>query len=765
MPGMRSRRLLGAGLAGAVIGACAPAAAHGAQAFVAGPQLVYLAGPAEANQVTVKRVGTTHQITDTGAAIAPGALCGPSGPNRVTCNDHATLGVTAVVVVTGDLDDIARVTSPVTASLNGGAGADDLTGGGGNDLLNAGTGSDDRLDGGAGADQVLATEALGGAVLIGGTGNDVLSGPADGFIESNQRNQFDGGPGRDTLNGSVGRDLLTGGTGPDILSGGAGGSDLVRYDDHAQAVIVTIGAGANDGSATDEGVVDAATVRDDVRADVEAVLGGGGADTITGTADDENLGGGANGDVLNGGGGSDTLCGQGLITSFSFSIARTTDPLVCLGSNAGADTLNGDAGNDLLQGGPGPDVHNGGAGRDLAMWAERTQRVIATINDCAVGPQCSQANDGQEDVSASAGLQPEGDRIALDVESVSTGAGNDSLGGSAAANALFGGPGDDGIAGLGGDDLLCGDVEVETFVFTVPDCPFGGPFAPADPAGADSLDGGGGNDLLEGELGADVLTGGDGLDTVTYEDRNGGVDVTISDTCGTTACALANDGARDADTQTPGPQSEGDLVERDVENLVGGGGGDLLRGDGDPNVLDGGDGNDRLEGLVGRDVLEPGPGDDVVVGGGSFDLASYRSRFSGLETGVTVTLDNVANDGGPDEADDIRTDVEGVIGSRYADQLTGHPNAFGDTLLGYEGDDTLDGRAGNDVLNGGPGADTMLGGEGDDLLAAADGAGDTTVDCGDGTGDTAQHDTALDVPANCETLDPFDTPALAGARW
>ena len=90
--------------------------------------------------------------------------------------------------------------------------------------------------------------------------------------------QLEGGPGTDTLNGSAANELLIGGTGNDTIKGGSGGNsgygseaiDLVRYDDHTEAVTVTTG----DGLANDGGPSDGAIGARDRVSEVEAVVGG-----------------------------------------------------------------------------------------------------------------------------------------------------------------------------------------------------------------------------------------------------------------------------------------------------------------------------------------------------------------------------------------------------------------------------------------------------------------------------------------------------------
>jgi hemolysin type calcium-binding protein len=90
--------------------------------------------------------------------------------------------------------------------------------------------------------------------------------------------------------------------------------------------------------------------------------------------------------------------------------------------------------------------------------------------------------------------------------------------------------------------------------------------------------------------------------------------------------------------------------------LTGGDLGDVLEGGAGADVLAGGSGNDVLSGdgfaLVaggGDDRLDGGPGADVLLGDGGRDVADYSSRT----TAVSVTLDGLADDGGPGEGDDV----------------------------------------------------------------------------------------------------------------
>ncbi len=106
-------------------------------------------------------------------------------------------------------------------------------------------------------------------------------------------------------------------------------------------------------------------------------------------------------------------------------------------------------------------------------------------------------------------------------------------------------------------------------------------------SGNDHLAGGSGNDKLVGRKGNDVLDGGSGIDLVEYSDRGRGEGVVAS------LDGLANDGG-------PG---EVDFILHNVENLLGGGGDDVLYGNAGPNVIAGGRGADTISGGGGNDLL------------------------------------------------------------------------------------------------------------------------------------------------------------------
>lgn len=115
-------------------------------------------------------------------------------------------------------------------------------------------------------------------------------------------------------------------------------------------------------------------------------------------------------------------------------------------------------------------------------------------------------------------------------------------------------------------------------------------------------------------------------------------------------------------------------------------------GDGD-DIIIGGTGNDRLEGGNGRDVFlmeRTSDGADQVVGGYAIDTLSYAERTNPISSDADV----VADDGEAKEKDDVRADVEQIIGGAGADTLSG--GAVNNALFGGPGYDTLDGGAGTD---------------------------------------------------------------------
>ncbi|HEX8105827.1 MAG TPA: calcium-binding protein [Solirubrobacteraceae bacterium] len=138
------------------------------------------------------------------------------------------------------------------------------------------------VDGGAYADTITIESGIAiKATLKGGSGNDTLTGGAE----------------PDTFDGGIGADTLTGG----------GGTDTATYAFRlaSQPVNVSLDGVENDGGAVDV----SGTRKDNVKADVENVNGGAGADTLTGSSGPNVLTGGPGSDTLRGMEGADRVLG------------------------------------------------------------------------------------------------------------------------------------------------------------------------------------------------------------------------------------------------------------------------------------------------------------------------------------------------------------------------------------------------------------------------------------------------------------------------
>jgi Ca2+-binding RTX toxin-like protein len=109
------------------------------------------------------------------------------------------------------------------------------------------------------------------------------------------------------------------------------------------------------------------------------------------------------------------------------------------------------------------------------------------------------------------------------------------------------------------------------------------------------------------------------------------------------------------------------------------------------------------------DTFYPGEGNNRVFGGAGIDYVRYDDSPVGVVVGP----------GG-----DLLQDIEVIIGSSFADRLTGTNGA--EEFDGGGGDDDLTGGGGNDTLDGGEGNDrAFFAGSRSDYLIAFDAATDT----------------------------------------
>jgi Ca2+-binding RTX toxin-like protein len=199
-----------------------------------------------------------------------------------------------------------------------------------------------------------------------------------------------------------------------------------------------------------------------------------GNDTLTGTANADNVVALAGDDTVTGDAGADVIAaGAGNDT---VDAGPGSDVVM---AGPGNDTVDGGDGDDRLFSGYGSDTLRGGAGNDRLHAGARDGS--ADVLDCG---------DGDADVA----FVRAGDQ-AIDCEVVRVlegagGSGDDTKVGTDRRDTMFGFAGNDTLSGLGGRDRL-----------------FGG-------TGNDALDGGTGSDWLFGQSGTDSLLGGDGFDSL-----------------------------------------------------------------------------------------------------------------------------------------------------------------------------------------------------------------------------------------------------------
>jgi|GEM_PF-914767 len=494
-----------------------------------------------------------------------------------------------------------------------------LLGGTGNDLI-SGSYDADYIDGGDDND-----------VLYGNAGND--------FIFGGQGQDFaDGGDGSDYIDGGAENDVLVGGYGADVIHGGMG-------DDEMTGDLLPL-SGTN--PATPPPTTDFSLMGNDILdggVGNDKLWGGGGADMLLGGEGDDKLYGDSIGtpaqyegdDILEGGAGNDEIHGDGGNDSID--------------GGTGADILWGDAGNDYLDGGEGDDQLLGGAGNDVLIGTSgdtlqggqdddtyyiqggsqisdlegrstiyiATAKNVSTTTQPTVNPENQNLNitlDNGEVLSIQAALYGMDASLqfaggeAVDVETLVSTQLTDSvnlflnsvtLASGAIVDHAFGGMGNDQIVGDVANDTIKG---------------YGGNDTLLGGDGNDVILGGSGNDYIFGGRDNDQLLGGAGDDQIIGDDGNDNIDGDAGD-----------------DTL---------FGEAGNDTISGGDGADQLIGDGvttegAADILNGGNGDDQLWGQAGNDTLNGDAGDDVLRGGNDNDTLT-----GGL--GYDLLYGNAGND-------------------------------------------------------------------------------------------------------------------------
>jgi Ca2+-binding RTX toxin-like protein len=171
--------------------------------------------------------GTGHGDEIAIVQHAPGAQAYDVLANGAVVGQFAASSAIRVEARGGD--DVVSVADGITlpATVVGGVGNDQITGGAGDDSLDGG-GDRDRLTGGAGNDTLSGGQGQDG--LHGGDGNDTLEGGKgrDGLAGDAGDDAISGGAGNDAIDGGDGNDTLSGGRQRDMISGGPGADRFVK---------------------------------------------------------------------------------------------------------------------------------------------------------------------------------------------------------------------------------------------------------------------------------------------------------------------------------------------------------------------------------------------------------------------------------------------------------------------------------------------------------------------------------------------------------
>jgi hypothetical protein len=334
-------------------GAALPGAAHAATITVDGAgNYTDTAAPGEKNDLglQVQDDATSAVFYSYGIEITSmPASCSFDGDEHFS---PRCTGVASLTAHLGDGDDSFNRSGPtnVAATVDGGDGADWLTGYDGTDTLLGGPGND-KLEGRKGNDN-----------LDGGDGDD----------------EVNGGEGSDTIQGGAGNDKITpdyySAPAADVVDGGPGIDQVDSdYFDSAlpvQQPLTFTMTGGNDDGRPDE--------HDDLRS-IERLSLGVSPTLYVGTDGDDYV-----------------------------KIAQATNPGEMRGGN-GNDDLNGADGSEKLDGGPGDDHLDGGFGDDVITGGPGRDRISGDLAGGDCGPLWCKLPYGNDIINAQDG---EADSIA-----------------------------------------------------------------------------------------------------------------------------------------------------------------------------------------------------------------------------------------------------------------------------------------------------------------------------------------------------------------
>jgi serralysin len=662
------------------------------------------------------------------------------------------------------------ISIPVGFDGTGNAQGNTITGGAGDDTLD-GAGDADTLTGYAGNDTYRVDHVNDSIIELADEGTDTVETTLSSYtLGADLENLSYTGSGDFSGTGTAAANVLTGGGGNDTLDGSTGADTLIGSVGNDFYIIDDAGDVVTELAAEGVDTVQTALTAHTLAENAENLTYTGAGDfTATGNASANLLTGGAGNDSLDGSTGADTLAGGAgddvyvvdasdvvtenaaegtdtvVASSSSFTLGGNIESLSYSGSgdfagtgDASDNTITGGIGNDTLDGGAGVDSLIGGVGNDTY--------VIDNVSDAIL----ELTDEGQDTVST----QLSSFTLVSHVENLSyTGSGDFSGTGTAAANVLTGGSGNDTLDGSTGADTLIGSVgndvyaiddagdvvtelaaegvdtvqtaltahtlaeNVENLTYTG-----AGDFTATGNASANLLTGGAGNDSLDGSSGADTMAGGAG-DDVYVVDASDVVNENAAEGNDTAVTSLAS-------------YALGDNLESLTYS-----GADAFSGTGnsDANTITGGIGNDTLDGGAGADSLIGGVGNDTYVIDNVSD-AILELADEGQDT-VSTQLSSFT----------LGSHLENLS---YAGvrNFTGTGNSSDNAITGGAGADSLSGQGGADTLDGGTGADTLAGGIGNDRYIVGESGVLVSEESGEGTDEVVTSLASYTLGSNVENL-------------
>ncbi|MCJ9700535.1 beta strand repeat-containing protein, partial [Bradyrhizobium sp. SHOUNA76] len=504
--------------------------------------------------------------------------------------------------------------------------------------------------------------------VIGTTNAVTVAGSATGATEGTDSftgvNAVQGSTFSDTLLGSSFNNNFTGLGGDDYIDG-RGGFDVAIYNS-----LSTVTSGVSVDMAAGTATGDASIGTDTLRS-IEGIQGTGYADTYVaigyGQAGALNIGNNGTFNQFEGLGGDDAITGNGstrlIYTNATSGVtvslnagSATGDVSVGHDTFAGVNSVYGSNFSDIYDatGFVGFNSFQGFAGNDLITGNGSTQLQFANATSGVVVNLANGSADGDGSV---------GHDTIVGVTNVSGSNFNDTIIGSNGNDQLSGNSGNDALSGGAGNDGLNGGTGADIFVY-------------ATGGGADVI-----GDFLQADADKIDLTGVPGVSTLAD------IQALATQQGSNTVIDFGNGSTLTLLNVTLSTLTAADFILGQGVHLTGDAGANTLVGTAYADSLSGLAGNDRLKGLDGNDLLDGGLG---------FDRADYVAATGGITANLAAGSVTGAGVG-----TDALTNVEGIVGSDYADTFNAIGFAGDTGIAGTNvGFNEFEGRGGNDSITG-----------------------------------------------------------------